>query len=180
MKNQPDIYCIGFQEIVPLTTENVLLSADERNSRLWERHIQKVISPPGASDPYVLVKSRQLVGVLLLVFVRKRHIHHVRDMASALVKLGYGGYTANKGAVGLRFRVYNTFLCFVCGHLAAGQSNVEQRNKDWRDVLQNMNFGSSRRNRYILDHEIAFFFGDFNYRVSLTRAEVEVSLQTKR
>jgi len=41
---KPDMYVVGFQEIVALTTENVLLTADKANPRAWEQHIQRVIS----------------------------------------------------------------------------------------------------------------------------------------
>ena len=56
-----------------------------------------------------------------MVFVRKEIVGEVRALSAALVKLGYGGMTGNKGAIGVRLELGGTSLCFVCAHLAAGQ-----------------------------------------------------------
>jgi hypothetical protein len=41
---------------------------------------------------------------------------------------------ANKGAVCARFRLFESHMCFVASHLAAGQSKVEKRNLDYTTV----------------------------------------------
>lgn len=55
----PDVYAIGFQEIVDLTTGNVLLSADITNSNAWTNHIKNTIDKR-TDHSYVLLKSRQV------------------------------------------------------------------------------------------------------------------------
>jgi endonuclease/exonuclease/phosphatase family metal-dependent hydrolase len=166
----PDVYVIGFQEIVDLTAQNVLYVTDQTNSFAWERHIQKVVTERTA-DGYVLIKTRQLVGVLLMVYVRKAIVGDVRSLGVNMVKLGYGGMTGNKGAIGVRLELGATSLCFVCAHLAAGQKNVEERNQNWNDAQQTLKFG--RRNQWSVDsHDLSIWLGDFNYRIDLEREDV--------
>jgi len=48
--------------------------------------------------------SRQLVGALILVYVRNDVRELVSDVSSASLATGLGGILANKGAVGIRLR----------------------------------------------------------------------------
>jgi endonuclease/exonuclease/phosphatase family metal-dependent hydrolase len=119
----------------------------------------------------VLIKTRQLVGVLLMVYVRKAIVGDVRSLGVNMVKLGYGGMTGNKGAIGVRLELGATSLCFVCAHLAAGQKNVDERNQNWNDAQQTLKFG--RRNQWSVDsHDLSIWLGDFNYRIDVEREDV--------
>lgn len=61
-------------------------------------------------------------------------------MAIDTVKTGMGGKAGNKGAVGIRFQFHSTSFCFVCSHLTAGQSQVKERNEDYREITQKLSF----------------------------------------
>lgn len=63
-----------------------------------------------------------------------------RDVAVDIVKTGLGGATGNKGGVGIRFLVHSTSLCFLCAHLAAGQSQINDRNNDYAEITKKMAF----------------------------------------
>ena len=56
------------------------------------------------------------------------------------MKTGLKGSTGNKGAVAIRFLFHSTSLCFVCAHLAAGQSNVAERNSNYHDISKRISF----------------------------------------
>jgi hypothetical protein len=78
----------------------------------------------------------------------------------------------NKGAIGIRFKLYDTLVCFVCAHLAAGQSHVDERNQNYLDATAQMAFGT--RNRVgIAQHDVVIWLGDFNYRIDLAKEAVE-------
>lgn len=63
-----------------------------------------------------------------------------RDVAIDTVKTGMGGKAGNKGAVGIRFQFHSSSFCFVCSHLTAGQSQVKERNEDYREITQKLSF----------------------------------------
>ena len=63
-----------------------------------------------------------------------------RDVAVDMVKTGMHGAAGNKGAVAIRFTFAATSLCFVCGHFAAGQSNVKERNDDYAHISKSLTF----------------------------------------
>ena len=44
------------------------------------------------------------------------------------------------GAVGIRLDYYDTNFCFVTAHLAAGHTNVEERNTDYRTIANGLHF----------------------------------------
>lgn len=66
-------------------------------------------------------------------------------MAIDTVKTGMGGKAGNKGAVGIRFQFHSSSFCFVCSHLTAGQSQVKERNEDYREITQKLSFPTVRR-----------------------------------
>lgn len=63
-----------------------------------------------------------------------------RDVAIDTVKTGMGGKAGNKGAVGIRFQFHSTSFCFICSHLTAGQSQVKERNEDYREITHKLSF----------------------------------------
>ncbi len=50
---------------------------------------------------------------------------------------------------------YVRSLCFVCSHLAAGQSHVAERNQDVAETMRRMSFG---RGRTIAGHDNIFWW----------------------
>lgn len=63
-----------------------------------------------------------------------------RDVATDSAKTGLGGATGNKGGVAIRFLVQSTSVCFVCAHLAAGQSQINDRNSDYAEITRKISF----------------------------------------
>ncbi|XP_039108014.1 synaptojanin-2 isoform X2 [Hyaena hyaena] len=160
-----DIFAVGFEEMVELSAGNIV-NASTTNRKMWGEQLQKAIS---RSHRYILLTSAQLVGVCLYIFVRPYHVPFIRDVAIDTVKTGMGGKAGNKGAVGIRFQFHSTSLCFVCSHLTAGQSQVKERNEDYREITQKLSFPMGRN---IFSHDYVFWCGDFNYRIDLTYEEV--------
>lgn len=60
----------------------------------------------------------------------------------------------NKGAVGIRLEYHDTSFCFVTAHLAAGHSNVEERNMDYRTITNGLHF---LRGKTIDSHQCVIF-----------------------
>lgn len=65
----------------------------------------------------------------------------------------------NKGGVAVRARVYDTWVCFVCAHLAAHDSEVERRNTDFREINARLLFAEKPleidNHEYALDSKVS-------------------------
>ncbi len=59
-------------------------------------------------DGYTQLVSRQLVGMLLLVYVRTALLPHITELQVASMPVGFAGVVGNKGAVATRFLVHRT------------------------------------------------------------------------
>ncbi|XP_063773725.1 synaptojanin-2 isoform X2 [Pseudophryne corroboree] len=161
----PDIFAIGFEEMVELNAGNIV-SASTTNRKMWAEQIQKAVS---RTHRYILLTFGQLVGVCLFIFVRPFHMPFIRELAVDTVKTGMGGKTGNKGAVAIRFQLYSTSFCFICSHFSAGQTQVKERNEDYKEIIQKISFPLGRN---VFSHDYVFWCGDFNYRLDLTYEEV--------
>jgi synaptojanin len=58
--------------------------------------------------------------------------------------------SGNKGAAAVRLDYHDTSFCFVSAHLAAGHSNIEERNADYRTVENDLHF---LKGKTIASHE---------------------------
>eukprot|EP00953_Heterococcus_sp_UTEX-ZZ885_P005166 3261-Heterococcus_DN1.PRE.2 len=69
----PDIYVIGFQEIVDLNAVNVAMSdsKSQQRSMLWRELIDEYLV--SLKTPYRCVAQQNLVGVLMFVYVKTKH-----------------------------------------------------------------------------------------------------------
>lgn len=76
-----------------------------------------------------------------------------RDVAIDTVKTGMGGKAGNKGAVGIRLQFHSSSFCFVCSHLTAGQSQVKERNEDYREITQKLSFPTVRGRAWVRARE---------------------------
>ncbi|KAL2142103.1 hypothetical protein VTI28DRAFT_1558 [Corynascus sepedonium] len=163
---QPEIIAIGFQEIVELNPQQIM-NSDPSRKQLWERAIKSTLDRHynrEGDEKYVLLRSGQLVGAALCIFVKASVLHNIKNVEGSVKKTGMSGMAGNKGAVAIRLDYANTPICFVTAHLAAGFANYEERNRDYATIDQGLRF---QRNRGIADHDSVIWFGDFNYRVGL-------------
>ncbi|KAF0414452.1 DNase I-like protein [Gigaspora margarita] len=164
----PHLFVIGFQEIVELKAQQIV-SADPEKLRIWEKEISKALnSRPGQRSNYVILRSGQLVGTALVIYARSDIVSNIRNVEYVMKKMGLGGMAGNKGAVAIRLDYHDTSVCFVTAHFASGQSNFEDRNRDYHTVNDGLIFRNGRR---LLHHEYVVFFGDFNYRINLGNEE---------
>ena len=58
--------------------------------------------------------------------------------------------SGNKGAVSIRLDYHDTSFCFITAHLAAGHSNIEERNADYWTIVNGLHF---LRGKTIESHE---------------------------
>lgn len=167
----PDIYVLGFQEIVDLNATNLVV--DHQVSQVWETALKA-----NFSEAYVKVATKHLVGLSMCVFVKEALAPHVHHVASEHCGVGIMGVGGNKGAVAVTLSIFDTSFCFVNCHLAAHKHNVAGRNGDFHSICGRMRFpdtqGKSKSlnsattggELSVFDYDMLFWLGDLNYRLN--------------
>lgn len=164
-KPDSDIYAIAFQELVPLNAQQIL-QTDPAPRKRCEAALSKMFQ--ARSQQYTLLRSEQLVGTTLFVFAACSLLPFITSIEGKSKKTGLRGMSGNKGGCAIRFSVWQTTLCFVTSHLAAGHGNVVERNADFQTISNGIAFN---RGRGIDDHDFVFWFGDFNYRIDMANED---------
>jgi hypothetical protein len=163
-----DIYAVGFQEIVELSPQQIM-STDPAYRARWEQAVKASLNENphrlNPNDEYVLLRSGQLVGAALMIFVKASVLSSIKNVEGSIKKTGLSGIAGNKGAVAIRMDFSSTSICFVTAHLAAGFANYEERNRDYKTISHGLRF---QKDRAIEDHDSIIWLGDFNYRVGLS------------
>ncbi|CAA0821233.1 Type II inositol 1-4-5-trisphosphate 5-phosphatase FRA3 [Striga hermonthica] len=139
-----DVIVVGLQEVemgagflaVSAAKETMGLEGSSAG-QWWLDMIGKTLDE---GSTFLRVGSRQLAGLLISVWVRNNMRGHVGDVDVAAVPCGLGRAIGNKGAVGLRMRVYGRVMCFVNCHFAAHLEAVNRRNADFDHVYRTMLF----------------------------------------
>ena len=157
---KPDVYCIGFQELD--LSASALVLGDTSKAEPWVNCIAATLSKYG---DYVQLATKQLVGILLCVFVRRALAGAIRDVQSDIMPVGIMGVMGNKGGVGVRFDIHDSTFCVVNSHLNAHVDNVARRNQDYHDIARELVFFRHGRRISIWDHDYLFWIGDLNYRI---------------
>lgn len=161
-KEPPDIYAVGFQEL-DLSKETFLFDQTFREDE-WYATVLNYVDPRAK---YVKVEKVRLVGMLLIILIKEKHISHVRNVVCDTVGTGIMGKMGNKGGVAIRFDLHSTSLCFVNSHLAAHVEEYERRNQDFRDICNRMRFQQlNQQAKSIKDHDHIYWLGDLNYRIT--------------
>ncbi|CAE6487934.1 unnamed protein product [Rhizoctonia solani] len=113
-----DLIVLGFQEL-DLSTEALLVSTTTLREDLWCEALMRDLAELG--DEYVKLTSKQLVGVLIVVLIRRPILPLLAPsgVASSSAGVGILGTMGNKGGVALRLQLMDTALVFMNAHLAA-------------------------------------------------------------
>ncbi|XP_039690277.1 type IV inositol polyphosphate 5-phosphatase 9 isoform X2 [Medicago truncatula] len=125
-----------------------------------------------APQDFHCIISKQMVGILISVWVRSDLSPFIRHPCVSCVGCGIMGCLGNKGSVSVRFLLHETSFCFVCSHLASGgkEGDEKHRNSNVAEIFSRTSFPKGtilNLPRKILDHDHVILLGDLNYRISL-------------
>ncbi|TFK84297.1 DNase I-like protein [Polyporus arcularius HHB13444] len=150
--SDPDMLVLGFQEL-DLSTEALLYSTKTAREQAW-----CMAAFAGLGEKAVLYEklaSKQLVGMLLVIIVKKRLRHNFSEIRAVSVGVGIMGIMGNKGATAVRLlftptpspsaanaepQTRPTALTFVNAHLAAFDEMYEKRNADFQELSKRLVF----------------------------------------
>ncbi|KAI9357958.1 hypothetical protein DFJ73DRAFT_820023 [Zopfochytrium polystomum] len=132
----PELLVLGFQEL-DMSTEAYMFS-DKTKENVWSAAIEACLERRATS--YLKIASKQLVGMLLLVYASEKSLPLISDITVESVGTGLLGMIGNKGAVACRLRYGDSFLCFVNAHLAADPGMVDRRNADFAEICRRLSF----------------------------------------
>ncbi|XP_037908978.1 inositol polyphosphate 5-phosphatase K isoform X2 [Hermetia illucens] len=156
--HQPDFYVIGLQEI-NAQPQNMVLGFFKDDP--WTQRFKEILK----ERDYVAVKSEQMQGMLLILFAKRKHILHLRQIETEYTRTGLGGMWGNKGAISIRLSLYGTAVSIVNAHLAAHDHMLDERIVDFNQILDNHHY-HVKMYREIFDHDYVFWFGDLNFRLN--------------
>ncbi|KAB5573917.1 hypothetical protein DKX38_001111 [Salix brachista] len=143
-----------------------------------EQCYSEIIKDNGKPPPkYVRIASKQMVGIYVSIWVRKRLRRHINNLEVSPVGVGLMGYMGNKGSVSVSMSLFQSRLCFVCSHLTSGQKDgaEQRRNADVYEIIRRTHFSSAmeaNQPQTIPSHDQIFWFGDLNYRLNMLDTEV--------
>ncbi|XP_076881437.1 type I inositol polyphosphate 5-phosphatase 2-like [Bidens hawaiensis] len=158
-----------FQDPIEMEDENSLFLDDQENS----------------NHKYVRIVGKQMVGIYISLWVRKRLRKHINNLKVSPVGVGLMGYMGNKGSVSISMSLYHIRLCFVCSHLTSGHKvgDDEKRNANVSEILKRTRFSSilnPDQPQTIPCHDQIFWFGDLNYRINKPDEEVRKLVAMKQ
>lgn len=177
VSQRPTFVAIGLQEM-DLSAQGMIFGVNEAQSVYWETQLADTLrkQTDGTADGYTLVSAKQLGGVFLCVYALSSIVPILSDVKSGYAVTGILGIVANKGGVGVRFKLHDSTFCFLNAHFNAHQGNVETRNEDYATIVSSIAFYTQRTvpspeveipTVGLSNIDNIFWVGDFNYRIDL-------------
>jgi hypothetical protein len=192
----PEILVISLEEIAPIGYS--FLGGSFLTP--YFNAFRQAVKLASKDTSYVNTISRNVGMTAIMIFVRQDLVSRISTLHTAGVGVGLQEM-GNKGAVGVRvgFQTHEDAdeimqLTFVAAHLAAMEYALEERNENWRSIVQGLVFTSAALKKPVASDEgdedvpllqgtaggsrstsgmytsdsYLFFSGDLNYRTSET------------
>lgn len=86
--DDPTIFAVGFQEIVALSPQQIM-STDPTTRKVWENSVKNCLNSHSKSKgtgKYVLLRSGQLVGAALMIYVREYALKEIKNVEGSVKK----------------------------------------------------------------------------------------------
>ena len=88
-QQHPAIVAVGFQEIVELSPQQIM-STDPVRRQAWENAVRRTLNDKARKHPseeYFLLRSGQLVGAALAIFVKAGILHKIKNVEGSVKKV---------------------------------------------------------------------------------------------
>ena len=119
----PDIYFLGFQEVIKLNATNIIMIGEEKLQQIlndWDKKVSDSLQKIGK---YKKLVAMNLCGINFYGYILEDKFDKVKNISKKIVKTGFGGTTGNKGSCVINFEYENTSFSISCSHLVANNKN---------------------------------------------------------
>lgn len=144
---------------------------------------------PLSLGAYELVTKERCYMMYTAVYVWRGCLDRVRGVSNGHVKSGLlSGRVGNKGAVGISLKLGQTRLLFVNAHLAAHEGRIAERIANVEKIKRELKVDTflpaddprNEDNDLTACFDYAFWFGDLNFRVDISRKHADWLMMQKR
>lgn len=120
--DKTDMVVVCLQEMVELSSFNVLVGDNQDIVSKWQKVIEKHLNDVGQDmgKSFVHLTSNDLVGISTFVFVSGTLFNRIYRHEWCSVKTGFKNSLGNKGAIILFMQIDSSFLTLINCHLTAG------------------------------------------------------------
>lgn len=90
-EDDPMIFAVGFQEIVALNPQQIM-STDPTTRKVWENAVRNCLNNHSrlkGTGKYVLLRSGQLVGAALMIYVKEDVLKEIKSVEGSVKKAGF-------------------------------------------------------------------------------------------
>ncbi|KAF6727513.1 72 kDa inositol polyphosphate 5-phosphatase [Oryzias melastigma] len=181
-----------FPQCIPANLNDLLLPTDSefaqdfyvvgvqegcQDKREWEICIQETLGPH-----YVMLYAASHGVLYLNVFTRRDLIWFCSAPEHSTVTTRIISQIKTKGALGIALTFFGTSFLFITSHFTSGDAKVYERVLDYNKIIEALTLPKNLpdTNPYRSDisdvtsrFDQVFWFGDFNFRLSKERADVE-------
>jgi phosphatidylinositol-bisphosphatase len=129
-----EVIVVCFQEVVELSPSNVVIGKSQDQVDQWEAVVSQALSG------YEKIASNSMVGLWMGIYAIPEIKIFITELQVGSFARGIGGVLGNKGAVLIRFKIFDSSICFINSHFAAHRENVLKRNEDFHAILMHDTF----------------------------------------
>jgi len=104
----------------------------------------------------------------------------ITNVETTIIKTGALGLLGNKGSCIVRFNYFMTSLVFSCGHFASGEDKHIARIEELMGIMDSSLKINQKKESKFREHDVAFIFGDLNFRIDLDNNQCRQLIKTQR
>lgn len=161
-----DIYVIGLQESTSMRKE-------------WEVRLQETLGPS-----HVLMHSCSFGLLHLAVFIRRELVWFCSTVTEDSVSTRVGHMIKTKGALAVAFSIFGTSFLFIDSHFTSDEGKSMDRVNDYKTICKSLSLSpdnqpnaNNGQSDLTANFDRVFWLGDFNFRVTLERSQVDGMLE---
>lgn len=161
-----DLYVIGLQESTSARKE-------------WEIRLQETLGPS-----HVLMYSCSFGLLHLSVFIRRELVWFCSAVSEDNVSTRVGHMIKTKGALAVSFSIFGTSFLFIDSHFTSDEGKAMDRVNDYKTICKSLSLSpeipkrrSTNETDLTENFDRVFWLGDFNFRVTLERSQVNGILE---